>query len=179
MSILSDSIHSRQVAEVELGSIHACILQSLKYYLSIIRRKLSWISLQITQDLSWNISLYVVPVILGLHYRPRKNSFSAHCYSIGRGVKTERTELLALIYKGWRTSGAALIPIIFPVYILRWNSGYGNRESTRTKESAGLGQETSEGMTTSPSLVRYYYSSDVHRASSIPCWWCTASLLIP
>jgi hypothetical protein len=53
----------------------------------------------------------------------QKDFCSAYCYSIGRGVKTKRTELLALIYKGWRMSGAALIPIIFPVYILRWNSG--------------------------------------------------------
>lgn len=80
----------------------------------------------------------------------------------------QRTELLALIYKGWRTSGAAFIPIIFPVYILRWNPGYSNRKQDRTKASTGLGQAACEGMVTPPSLVRYYYSRDVQSASSSP-----------
>lgn len=80
----------------------------------------------------------------------------------------ERTELLALIYKGWRTSCCAFVPIIFPVYILRQNPGHSNRKQTRTKTSTSLGQAACECMVTWPSFIRYYYSRDVQIASSTP-----------
>jgi hypothetical protein len=77
----------------------------------------------IKEALSPNFSLYVhpVPVCLILAYWK------------GRPLKTERAELLALIYKGWRKSGRPSFPIIFPIYILRWSPGSSNRKPTRTK----------------------------------------------
>ena len=60
-------------------------------------------------------------------------------YWKGRALKTETAELLALIYKGWRKSGRPSVPIIFPIYILRWSPGSSNRKPTRTKAAVRYG----------------------------------------
>lgn len=79
--------------------------------------------------LSRNFSLHVVSVYVCLSL----------VYWKGRALKTETAELLALIYKGWRKSGRPSVPIIFPIYILRWSPGNSNRKPTRTKAAVRYG----------------------------------------